>query len=499
MEFIKKLEVWFVVGSQHLYGEKALQQVEQNAKEITKYLNSKNLFVNIKLKPVSITSEDILALCRAANNQENCVGLIAWMHTFSPAKMWIGGLSQLTKPLLQFHTQFNKNIPWNEIDMDYMNLHQTAHGDREFGFLGARLRLPRTIVVGHWQQTECYQKIDRWMRVITAIYDQQNLKIARFGDNMRHVAVTEGDKVEAQIKFGYSVDGFGVYQLVDEINSIDNDKITQLVQEYKKIYQLADSLTQEGEARTQLIEGARIELGLKAFLDKGGFKAFTDTFENLHGMNQLPGLAVQRLMEQGYGFGGEGDWKTAALVRAVKVMGFGLNNGSSFMEDYTYDLDEDNEVVLGAHMLEVCPSIANSKQNIHLDVKPLSIGGKADPVRLIFDSKAGSAINATIVDVGERFRMIVADLESVNTPHNMPNLPVGHVFWKLKPNFDIGTQAWILAGGAHHSAFSLDIDADMLRTFAEFFEIEFIHINENTKISELKNELLWNEAAYKFK
>lgn len=497
MEFIKKLEVWFVVGSQHLYGEKALQQVERHAEEIVSYLNQQNLFLNIKLKSLATTPEDILQLCKEASSQENCVGLMAWMHTFSPAKMWIGGLSQLTKPLLQFHTQFNKNIPWNEIDMDYMNLHQTAHGDREFGFLGARLRLPRTIVVGHWQQTECYQKIDRWMRVITAIYDQQHLKIARFGDNMRQVAVTEGDKVEAQIKFGYSVNGFGVYQLVDAINAVEESEITQLVEEYEQTYHLADSLKQNGEERSQLIEGARIELGLKAFLEKGGFKAFTDTFENLHGMNQLPGLAVQRLMQQGYGFGGEGDWKTAALVRAVKVMGYGLKNGSSFMEDYTYDLDANNEVVLGAHMLEVCPSIADSEQKIRLDVKPLSIGGKADPVRLIFDAKAGAAVNATIVDMGNRFRMIVADLEAVTTPQNMPNLPVGHVFWKLKPNFDIGTQAWVIAGGAHHSAFSLDIDADMLRTFAEFFGIEFIHINEETTIPHLKHELLWNDAAYK--
>ncbi|MGR3806779.1 L-arabinose isomerase [Pasteurella testudinis DSM 23072] len=497
MDFIKKLEVWFVIGSQHLYGEKALRQVEKNAFTITEYLNQQNPFLNIKLKALATTPENILSICREASNQEQCVGLIAWMHTFSPAKMWIGGLSQLTKPLLQFHTQFNKNIPWDDIDMDYMNLHQTAHGDREFGFLGARLRLPRTIVVGHWKSSEVHQKIDRWMRVITAIYDQQHLKIARFGDNMRHVAVTEGDKVEAQIKFGYSVNGFGVYQLAETINAVNTEEIEQLVKKYEDIYRIEDSLKENGKYRTQLIEGARIELGLKAFLDQGGFKAFTDTFENLHGINQLPGLAVQRLMQQGYGFGGEGDWKTAALVRAVKVMGYGLKNGSSFMEDYTYDFSEQNEVVLGAHMLEVCPSIADKQENIRLDVKPLSIGGKADPVRLIFDAKSGPAVNATIVDMGNRFRMIVADLEAVATPQNMPNLPVGHVFWKLLPNFDVGTQAWVIAGGAHHSAFSLDIDAEMLRMFAEFFNIEFIHINQKTEISQLKNELRWNEIAYK--
>ena len=495
MEFIKNLEVWFVVGSQHLYGDKALAQVKENARQVTEYLNQQNPFIQIKLKELATTPEDILSLCRAANNQEQCVGLIAWMHTFSPAKMWIAGLSQLNKPLLQFHTQFNRNIPWNEIDMDYMNLHQTAHGDREFGFMVSRLRKPRTIVVGHWQSASVKQKIDRWMRVLAAIYDQQHLKVARFGDNMRQVAVTEGDKVEAQIKFGYSVNGYGVYELVESINQVKEEDVAALVKEYEATYQLADSLKENGEKRESLLDSARIELGLKAILEKGGFKAFTDTFENLHGMKQLPGLPVQRLMQQSYGFGGEGDWKTAALVRAIKVMGYGLPKGSSFMEDYTYNLDENNELVLGAHMLEICPSIAQQKPL--LEIKPLGIGGKADPTRLIFTAKTGSAVNATIVDMGNRFRMIVADLDGEDKPQAMPNLPVGHAFWKLKPDFDVGTQAWILAGGAHHSAFSLDIDAEMLRIFAEFFEIEFIHINEKTELATLKNELRWNDAAYR--
>lgn len=495
MEFIKNLEVWFVVGSQHLYGNEALAQVKSNAQQITQYLNQQNPFIQIKLKEVATTLEDILSVCQAANNEDKCVGLIGWMHTFSPAKMWIAGLSQLNKPLLQFHTQFNQQIPWNEIDMDYMNLHQTAHGDREFGFLLSRLRKPRTIVVGHWQAAAVKHKIDRWMRVLAAIYDQKHLKVARFGDNMRQVAVTEGDKVEAQIKFGYSVNGYGVYELVESINQVKEEDVAALVKEYEADYQLTDSLQENGAKRQSLLDSARIELGLKAILQKGGFKAFTDTFENLHGMKQLPGLPVQRLMQQGYGFGGEGDWKTAALVRAVKVMGYGLPKGASFMEDYTYNLDENNELVLGAHMLEVCPSIAQEKPV--LDIKPLGIGGKEDPTRLIFTAKTGPAVNATIVDMGNRFRMIVADLEAVDKPHAMPNLPVGHAFWKLKPNFDIGTQAWILAGGAHHSAFSLDVDAEMLRTFAEFFEIEFIHINEKTDLAALKNELRWNDAAYR--
>lgn len=495
MEFIKNLEVWFVVGSQHLYGDEALQQVKKNADHITEYLNQQNPFIKIKLKKLTTSAEEILSICQAANNQDNCVGIIAWMHTFSPAKMWISGLTQLNKPLLQLHTQFNQFIPWNEIDMDYMNLHQTAHGDREFGFLVSRLRKARTIVVGHWKNAAVLEKINRWQRVLAAIYDQKNLRIARFGDNMRQVAVTEGDKVEAQIKFGYSVNGYGVYQLVESINAVIDEDAEALVKEYEKEYQISAKLQKTGEKRSALFDTAKIELGLKRFLDKGGFKAFTDTFENLHGMKQLPGLPVQRLMQQGYGFGAEGDWKTAALVRAIKVMGYGLPKGSSFMEDYTYHLAENNEVVLGAHMLEVCPSITDGKPL--LDIKPLGIGGKEDPVRLIFTAKTGRAVNATIVDMGNRFRMVVADLDVVEKPQEMPNLPVGHAFWKLKPNFDVGTQAWILAGGAHHSAFSLDVDADMLRMFAEYVDIEFIHINDSTELSQLKNELRWNELSYK--
>ncbi|VEG72288.1 L-arabinose isomerase [[Pasteurella] aerogenes] len=495
MEFIKKLEVWFMVGSQHLYGEEALKQVQQHAQQVTQYLNQQCPFVQIKLKELATTPDDILRLCQAANNTDACIGVMAWMHTFSPAKMWIAGLSQLTKPLLQFHTQFYPTIPWNEIDMNYMNLHQTAHGDREFGFITARLRKPKTVLVGHWQSAEVKQKLDRWMRVITAIYDQKHLKIARFGDNMREVAVTEGDKVEAQIKFGYSVNGYGVYQLVECINQVSEQDAQQLVAEYEQCYQLVDCLKENGEKRTALLDSAKIELGLKTFLEKGGFHAFTDTFENLNGLKQLPGLAVQRLMQQGYGFGAEGDWKTAALVRALKVMSYGLTKGTSFMEDYTYNLDKQNELVLGAHMLEVCPSIAEDKPL--LDIQPLGIGGKADPTRLIFSAKAGDAINTTIVDMGNRFRMIVADLEAVEKPQAMPKLPVGHAFWKLKPNFDIGTQAWVLAGGAHHSVFSLDIDAEMLQMFAEYLDIEFIHIHAETKLTDFKNQLHWNEMAYK--
>lgn len=495
MDFIKNLEVWFLVGSQHLYGEQALKQVQANAEQIATYLNQQNPFIHLVLKPVASTPEAILRLCQQANNEQNCAGVMVWLHTFSPAKMWIAGLSQLNKPLLQFHTQFNAEIPWQQIDMDYMNLHQTAHGDREFGFLVSRLRKPRTILVGHWQDTKVQQKLDRWLRVCAAIWDQQQLKIARFGDNMREVAVTEGDKVEAQIRFGYSVNGYGIYQLVEAMEQVSTQEIEALLQVYESEYQLNDSLQASGENRAALYECAKMELGLKAFLEQGGFKAFTDTFENLHGLNQLPSLPVQRLMQQGYGFGAEGDWKTAALVRAVKVMSVGLPKGCSFMEDYTYHLTPDNALVLGAHMLEICPSIAQDKPR--LAIYPLGIGGKSAPPRLIFSSKTGKATNTTIVDMGNRFRMIVADLEAVKKSQAMPNLPVGHAFWQLKPNFDIGTQAWILAGGAHHSVFSLDVDADMLRMFAEQFGIEFIHIHEKTELAQLKNELRWNELSFK--
>ncbi|MDU8925087.1 L-arabinose isomerase [Pasteurellaceae bacterium LIM206] len=494
MEFIKRLEVWFVVGSQHLYGEEALKQVTQNAETIVSYLNRQHPFIRIKLKSLATSAQEILSVCQAANSSDQCAGVMAWMHTFSPAKMWIAGLSQLNKPLLQLHTQFNRFIPWQSIDMDYMNLHQTAHGDREFGFLVSRLRKPRTIVVGHWQSADVLEKINRWQRVLAAIYDQKHLKIARFGDNMRQVAVTEGDKVEAQIKFGYSVNGYGVYQLAESIERVPDQNVAALLAEYETEYELEDSLKTGGAQRESLVYSAKVELGLKTFLEAGGFRAFTDTFENLHGLQQLPGLAVQRLMQQGYGFGGEGDWKTAALVRAVKVMGYGLSKGSSFMEDYTYHLDEHHEVVLGAHMLEVCPSIANDKPR--LAIRPLGIGGKSDPTRLIFTAKTGRAVNATIVDMGNRFRMIVADIQAVEKPQDMPNLPVGHAFWRLEPDFDIGTQAWILAGGAHHSAFSLDVDADMLQMFAEYFEIECVHINKDTRLAQLKNELRWNDKAY---
>lgn len=495
MEFIKQLEVWFIVGSQDLYGEETLKQAYQNAQKITKYLNQQDLFIKIKLKPVLTNSDDILSLCQLANNEDHCVGIIAWMHTFSPAKMWISGLTRLNKPLLQFHTQFNQFIPWQEIDMDYMNLHQTAHGDREFGFLLSRLRKMRTVVVGHWKNSRIMEKINRWQRVLAAIYDQKHLKIARLGDNMRQVAVTEGDKVEAEIKFGYSVNGYGVYELVEYINKVTDEEAVLLVQEYQQKYQLVNSLQKNGKQHGALFDTAKIELGLTKFLYDKGFKAFTDTFENLNGLKQLPGLPVQRLMEKGYGFGGEGDWKIAALVRAIKVMGYGLSKGSSFMEDYTYHLTDNNELVLGAHMLEVCPSIAQEKPV--LDIHPLGIGKKDDPPRLIFTAKKGKAINATIVDMGNRFRMVVADLECVDKPELMPNLPVGHAFWTLTPNFEVGTQAWILAGGAHHSAFSLDVDADMLRMFAEYFDIEFIHINHSTKLTDLKNELRWNDIAYR--
>ena len=495
MEFFKQVEVWFVVGSQHLYGDKILQQVAENSAVVVKELNAKGNFpVKIVLKPTVKTPDEILALCREANHAENCIGIITWMHTFSPARMWIGGLSVLEKPFMQFHTQFNKEIPWSTMDMDFMNLNQTAHGGREFGFIGARMRKQYSVVVGHWQDQAALKKVDRWIRVAAAVYDSRNMKVARFGDNMREVAVTEGDKVEAQIQFGYAVNGYAMGDLVKSVEAVSDADVAKLVEEYDASYQLSAAAQPGGDKRQHIVDAARIELGIKNFLVKGGFKAFTTTFENLYGISQLPGLACQRLMQQGFGFAAEGDWKTAALLRSVKVMSFGLAGGSSFMEDYTYDFTPGNELVIGAHMLEVCPSIASEKPV--LDVQHLGIGKKDDPARLVFPAKPGRALNASLIDMGNRFRLIVNEVEAVPQPQALPKLPVARVVWKALPNLDIAAEAWILAGGAHHSVYSQGVTADQLRILAEVFGIEFLLINEETKIPAFKNELNWNEVFY---
>ncbi|WP_026462532.1 L-arabinose isomerase [Adhaeribacter aquaticus] len=492
---LKQLEVWFITGSQHLYGEETLNQVAEHSQQIAKALdNTAQIPVKIVFKPVLKSTEEIFRLCQEVNNAVNCIGIIAWMHTFSPAKMWIGGLKILNKPLLHLHTQFNRDIPWNSIDMDFMNLNQSAHGDREFGFMVSRMRINRKVVVGHWQDPEVLEEINGWSRVAAGWYDWQGAKFARFGDNMRYVAVTEGDKVEAEIKFGFSVNTYGVGDLVKVINQISDKEIDQLTKEYEERYAVVAALRKGGERYKDLREAAKIELGLKAFLEDGNFKGFSDTFEDLHGMVQLPGIAAQRLMGAGYGFAGEGDWKTAALVRAMKVMGSGLPGGNAFMEDYTYHFDPNNMLVLGSHMLEIDESIAKGKPSC--EIHPLGIGGKADPVRLVFNVGSGPALNASIIDMGNRFRLLVNEVEAVEPEHDLPNLPVARVLWKPYPDMKTGCAAWILAGGAHHTCYSQNLSAGQLQDFADIAGIECVLIGKDTTLTQLKNELRWSEVYY---
>ncbi len=493
---LKKFEVWFVTGSQHLYGEETLQQVATHSQTIAKALDqAKEIPTKVVFRPTVKSPEEIYHTCVEANNNPNCIGIIAWMHTFSPAKMWIGGLRILHKPLLHLHTQFNRDMPWNEIDMDFMNLNQSAHGDREFGFIMTRMRLERKVVTGHWQDPDTLARINAWTRAAAGWHDWQGARFVRFGDNMRQVAVTEGDKVEAQLKFGYSVNTHGIGDLVETTRTITDNAIDTLVKEYEEKYTLADSLRKGKPQHASLREAARIELGLRTFLEQGNFKGFTDTFEDLHGMTQLPGIASQRLMAAGYGFGGEGDWKTAALVRAMKTMGSGLPGGNSFMEDYTYHFEPGNNLVLGAHMLEICPSIADG--TVSCEIHPLGIGGKADPVRLVFNSAAGPAINASVIDMGDRFRLLVNEVQAVAPTHALPKLPVARVLWKPYPDMKTGCSAWILAGGAHHTCYSQNLTAEHLRDFADMAGIEFALIGKDTELYRFRNELRWNEAYYR--
>ena len=492
---LKKQEVWFITGSQHLYGEETLRQVAEDSKKIAQALSrSRALPVKVVFKPTLITPDAITELCIKANSSASCIGLICWMHTFSPAKMWIAGLKVLQKPFVHLHTQFNRDIPWDGIDMDFMNLNQSAHGGREFGFICTRLRKNRKVVVGHWQDATVQNKLGVWVRAAMAYHDSQGAKIARFGDNMREVAVTEGDKVEAQKCFGYSVNGYGVGDLVAAINQVSEARVDRLVKDYDAQYDVVKAGRDGGKKRESVREAARIELGLRAFLEAGDFVGFTTTFENLCGLKQLPGLAVQRLMADGYGFGAEGDWKTAALVRAMKVMGHGLPGGSSFMEDYTYHLEPGNQKVLGAHMLEICASIASRKPT--LEVHPLGIGGKDDPVRLVFNVDQGPALNASLIDMGNRFRMVVNTVDVVNPDADLPKLPVARVVWVPKPNLEVGAGAWIHAGAAHHSGFSMAITAEHMEDFSDMFNLEYIEINETTTITDVKNQLRWNETYY---
>jgi L-arabinose isomerase len=494
---LKQYEIWFVTGSQHLYGPQTLEIVAEHSREIAGALGaSAHMPVNVVFKPVLTTPESIRSLCLEANSACDCIGLITWMHTFSPAKMWIAGLTLLKKPFMHLHTQYNREIPWGEIDMEFMNLNQSAHGDREFGFIGSRLRLERKVVVGYWQDEDVQIHLGTWARAAAAWADWQGAKIARFGDNMRDVAVTEGDKVEAQIQLGYDVYGYGVGDLVKAVNDTSKVEIEQMVQTYLNEYDVAPALWPGGERNDSLREGARIEVGIRNFLKAGDFKAFTTTFEDLYGLAQLPGLAVQRLMRDGYGFGAEGDWKTSALVRAMKVMAAGLPGGVSFMEDYTYHFSASGDKVLGAHMLEICESIARPGAKPKLEILPLSIGGKADPVRLIFDANTGPAICASIMDMGQRFRIVANVVDVVPTDAPLPKLPVARALWLPRPNLKTAAASWIYAGGAHHTSFSFAVTAEHLYDFASMAGVEYLLIDENTRVDDFKDKLRWNDLYY---
>lgn len=491
---IKKYEFWFVTGSQHLYGDDALKEVENNTKEIVSGLNNEgNLPFSVVFKKVLTNSEDIRKLMLQANNDEKCAGLITWMHTFSPAKMWIAGLNVLQKPLLHLHTQYNRDIPWQDIDMDFMNLHQSAHGDREYGFITSNMNISRKVIVGYWKNEEVTNRIGAWMNTAVAIVEGGNIRVARFGDNMRNVAVTDGNKIEAQMKFGWTVDYYGIGDLVQEMEQISDTSVKELFEEYTELYKMPEDANHPGITRDRIMEQARIELGLKAFLTKGNYNAFTTNFEDLHGMKQLPGLAAQRLMAEGYGFAGEGDWKTAALLRMMKVMAG--NKGTTFMEDYTYHLEPQNEMILGSHMLEICPTIAKNKPEIV--VHPLGIGGKDDPARLVFDGRKGEAVVASVIEIDGRYRLIVNEVEAQEVMKETPNLPVAKVLWKPKPSFVEATEAWIYAGGAHHTVFSQTVTTEQLIDFAEMTGIECVVIDEKTDIRQLRNNLKLSSVAWK--
>ncbi len=495
MKALGDREVWFVTGSQHLYGADALETVAVNAREIACALDgAPAIAVRVIPKPVVTTAEAIHELCLSASATPSCVGIIAWMHTFSPARMWIAGLTALQKPLLHLHTQFNRDLPWAEIDMDFMNLNQSAHGDREFGYLEARLRLSRAIAVGHWQDPDVIERIGVWARAAAGLHELRRLRLVRFGDNMRQVAVTEGDKVEAQVRFGTRVDGYGVGDLVGAVRSASDAAVDAVVGEYDESFALVPSLRRGGERRDALREAARIEVGLRSFLEDARAMAFTDTFEDLGDLVQLPGIAVQRLMADGYGFGAEGDWKTAMLVRAMKVMATGLPGGTSFMEDYTYHLVPHRPQVLGAHMLEVCPSIAGAQPSC--EIHPLSIGGRSDPVRLVFTAMPGPAVVVGMLDLGERFRLVLNDVDVVPPPEDLPRLPVARALWEPRPSLRVSAESWLIAGGPHHTSLSTALSRAHLEDLAEMAGVELLAIGDGTAVSDVKKELRWNQAYY---
>lgn len=488
------LEVWLLTGTQDLYGDAVLATVDEHARRLAAALDAApGIPVHIRHYGYICTAEAARNACLEANAADRCIGVIVWAHTFSPGKMWISGLLALRKPLLHLHTQFNRELPWAEIDMDFLNINQSAHGDRELAFIQTRLGVRRKTVVGHWSEPAVQGRVGTWARAACGWLAAQRLRVARFGDNMRDVAVTEGDKLEAQMRLGVAVNGYGVNALVDSVRDASDAEVERLTQLYEEQYELATSLRTAGERRPSLLEAARIEVGLRSFLEAGGFQAFTDTFEDLGALGQLPGIAVQRLMEDGYGFGAEGDWKTAMLVRIIKVMTTGLDGGSSFMEDYTYDLLPPAKV-LGAHMLEVCPSIAAHRPSC--EIHPLAIGGRGDPVRLVFTAHPGRAANVAVVDLGDRLRLLLNEVEVVTPDQALPRLPVARAVWMPRPDFATAAEAWMTAGGSHHTVLSFPLSVEMFRDFAEIAGVELVVIDGTTSASQFGKELRWNQAWY---
>ncbi|MBQ3318036.1 MAG: L-arabinose isomerase [Spirochaetales bacterium] len=486
-----KKEFWFIVGSQDLYGEEVLRTVAARAQEMAAEL-SKALPYPLVYKVTAMSNSQITDVIRQANYDDSCYGIITWCHTFSPSKMWINGFADLQKPYCHFATQYNLEIPNEEIDMDFMNLNQAAHGDREHGFIAARLRMPRKIIAGYWKDPEVQKRIAKWMRVCIGVRASKTMRVMRFGDNMREVAVTEGDKVETQIKLGWQVNTWATGDLVKEMSKVSEKEIDELFATYKANYDIATDNIQA--IRYQ----AREEIAMKRMMDRNGCRAFSNTFQDLYGMEQLPGLASQHLMAQGYGYGGEGDWKVSAMTAIIKAMGENENGSSGFMEDYTYHLVKGKEYSLGAHMLEVCPSLAANRPRI--ETHHLGIGmNEKDPARLVFDGKAGKAIVASLIDMGGRMRLIVQDIEAVKPIMDMPNLPVAKVMWRAMPDLTTGVECWITAGGAHHTTLSYDVDAEMLRDWARIMDIEFVHIDKNTTVESLERELMISDLVWKLR
>ncbi|MHA6625651.1 L-arabinose isomerase [Pseudonocardia sichuanensis] len=487
-------QIWFLTGSQGLYGEETLQQVAQQSQEIAKELGAA-LPVELSWKPVLTSSEGIHAVMLAANADPDCIGVIAWMHTFSPARMWIHGLDALAKPLLHLHTQANQALPWSTIDMDFMNLNQAAHGDREFGYIQARLGVVRKIVAGHVANADVQRKVATWTRAAKGWAEIRSLKLARFGDTMRDVAVTEGDRTEAQWRWGVTVNGYAVTDLADAVHASPDADVDRLVAEYEERYEVAAELRRGGERHESLRYGARIELGLRALLEQTGAKAFTSNFEDLGALRQLPGLAVQRLMADGYGFAGEGDWKTAALLRTLKVAAEGLPGGTSFMEDYTYHLGPGTPKILGAHMLEVCPTIAAATPRV--EIHPLGIGGREDPVRMVFDTAPGAGFVVGMSDMGDRFRLVLNEVDVVPADEPLPNLPVARAVWEPRPDLATSAEAWIMAGGPHHTVLSTALTTEEVADLAEFARTELVVIDAGTQVRRFQQELRWNQAYYR--